>query len=120
MESLFLLPDIQNTLNNDHVVDFGSSSQPLESWTDDWGDDFNKKSHNGQTRPSKEKDSVEDDINFFVDMEPDNVRQARVYVGANRNNDHRGRSDRNRLSVSTSEDVPAEAVRILFYPRAKL
>ena len=48
---------------------------------------------------------VEPDINFFAEMEPENIAQAKIFVGGNGSN----LSERkNRLSFSMYEQVPEE------------
>ena len=88
-----------------HVVDFD------QSWGNDWTSDNDTNASKidqyrqqliRQRSESKSDQTVEAvaNVDFFSDMEPQNVRQAKVFVGSNNANQN---SHFNRLSVSTDE-----------------
>ena len=94
-----------NDNTSHHIVDFD------QSWSNnDWGGMENE-ANVSQTElyrnqlirqrsesTSQPASSVEAEVNFFADMEPQSVRQAKVYVGSNSYSDNRSR-----LSVSNDE-----------------
>jgi len=51
---------------------------------------------------------VEPDINFFAEMEPENIAQAKIFVGGNGSNNGHLSERKNRLSFSMNEQVPEE------------
>jgi len=92
--------------SSSHVVDFD------QSWSNDWTSDKDTNAskidqyrqqlirQRSESKSDQTGDAVAN-IDFFSDMEPQNVRQAKVFVGssnANQQNLHV-----NRLSVSTDE-----------------
>ena len=99
--------NVQPNSNNasHHIVDFD------QSWSNnDWGMENEAMNNVSQTelyrnqliRQRSESKSepapVETEVNFFADMEPQSVRQAKVFVGSNPYPDNRSR-----LSVSNDE-----------------
>jgi len=98
-----------------HVVNL----QFEQSWDNDWtleneADKTTNKieQYRNQLKVEKQKSNNSEnaeenpDVNFFVDMEPQNVRQAKVFVGQSANNTQ---ERRNRLSVSASDQVFEES-----------
>ncbi len=88
-----------------------------QNWDNDWAvEDTNSNAAKIQQyreqlyfsrQRSKTEEPVpeESKVNFFADMEPEKISQAKVFVGSNSAN--RQMSDRrNRLSFSASEQVP--------------
>ena len=96
-----------NNSSDSHVVDFQFDSG--ETWNDNW-DDTNtvkelspaEKIEQYRSELCRQKSQpaaseIEPDINFFEDMEPEKITQAKFFVGG-------GLSDRkNRLSVSMND-----------------
>ena len=105
---------IVNNSSDHHVVDF----QFDQSWSNDWDNDNVKSNHiltpedkiqeyrNQICRQKSQPDASETnaDVNFFADMEPDNIAQAKIYVGSPKSGQLSER--KNRLSVSTTEQYP--------------
>ena len=111
--------------SSSHVVDFD------QSWSNDWTSDKDTNAskidqyrqqlirQRSESKSDQTGDAVAN-IDFFSDMEPQNVRQAKVFVGssnANQQNLHV-----NRLSVSTDEAYqPAQdAVSFFFFLNLRL
>jgi len=107
--------------SEDHIVDFD------QAWSNNWDTEGeqNVNQNSSQITPvdkieqyrseicrqkSKPVDAteVEPDINFFAEMEPENIAQAKVFVGGNGSNNGHLSERKNRLSVSMSEQVPEE------------
>ena len=104
--------------SEDHIVDFD------QAWSNNWDTEgeqnVNQKSSQinpvnkieqyrseicRQKSQPVDATEVEPDINFFAEMEPENIAQAKVFVGGNGSN----LSERkNRLSFSMNEQVPEE------------
>ena len=107
-----------NNPSEDHIVDFD------QAWSNNWDTEgeqnVNQKS--SQINPvnkieqyrseicrqkSRPVDAteIEPDVNFFAEMEPENIAQAKIFVGGNGSN----LSERkNRLSFSMNGQVPEE------------
>ena len=103
--------------SEDHIVDFD------QAWSNNWDTEgeqnVNQKSSQmnpvnkieqyrseicRQKSQPVDATEVEPDINFFAEMEPENIAQAKIFVGGNSHLSER----KNRLSVSMSEQVPEE------------
>ena len=109
-----------------HVVNL----QFEQSWDNDWtleneADKTTNKieQYRNQLKVEKQKSNNSEnaeenpDVNFFVDMEPQNVRQAKVFVGQSANNTQ---ERRNRLSVSASDQVFEESDPVSFFINLKM
>ena len=111
--------------SEDHIVDFD------QAWSNNWDTEGeqNVNQNSSQITPvdkieqyrseicrqkSKPVDAteVEPDINFFAEMEPENIAQAKVFVGGNGSNNGHLSERKNRLSVSMSEQIPEEKSNI--------
>lgn len=94
-------PDPAEQNNAHHIVDFD------QSWDNDWGANETEnnvskieqyRSQLIRQRSESKSESAEREMNFFADMEPQSVRQAKVFVGTNSYQD-----SRSRLSVSNDQ-----------------
>ena len=106
--------------SSSHVVDFD------QSWSNDWTSDKDTNAskidqyrqqlirQRSESKSDQTGDAVAN-IDFFSDMEPQNVRQAKVFVGssnANQQNLHV-----NRLSVSTDEAYQPAQDAVSFFSK---
>ena len=80
-----------------------------QSWSNDWPQEDEKAAKIEQYRrqlvSAKEseaaRDQAEDHVNFFADMEPQNVRQPKIFVGQAQHTFRQ--NSRNRLSISKDD-----------------
>ena len=110
-----------NNSSEDHIVDFD------QAWSDNWDTEgeqnVNQKSSQinpvnkieqyrseicRQKSQPVDATEVEPDINFFAEMEPENIAQAKIFVGGNGSNNGHLSERKNRLSFSMNEQVPEE------------
>ena len=113
-------PENNQSKSSSHVVDFD------QSWSNDWNNsdkDTNVSKIDQyrqqliRQRSESKSDQTGDvvaNVDFFSDMEPQNVRQAKVFVGSNANQQN---LHVNRLSVSTDEAYQPvqDAVSYIFF-----
>ena len=107
--------------SEDHIVDFD------QAWSNNWDTEgeqnVNQKSSQinpvnkieqyrseicRQKSQPADATEVEPDINFFAEMEPENIAQAKIFVGGNASNNGHLSERKNRLSFSMNEQVPEE------------
>ena len=107
--------------SEDHIVDFD------QAWSNNWDTEGeqNVNQNSSQINPvnkieqyrseicrqkSQPVDAteIEPDVNFFAEMEPENIAQAKIFVGGNGSNNGHLSERKNRLSFSMNEQVPEE------------
>ena len=105
---------VQQQNSNHHIVDFD------QSWNSDWGSMDTEQNASKieqyrsqliRQRSEPKAEMAVENTNFFADMEPQNVRQAKVFVGSNSN-----QNTRNRLSVSNDDAYQPTQDTVSFIP----
>lgn len=114
-----LAPSCDVNNSRDHtVLDFDQQ----QSWNNDWNSEEDEKAAKIEqyrrelVAASNKEDEIQgaEDVNFFADMEPQNVRQPKVFVGQQNKSD-----SKSRLSISIDDPSlscpPVDTVSLFFF-----